>query len=352
MKDSSESVKSSSRRDLSSPLTLPKSSRKSKNRYPVTELSGEQLSQQIERMGRIESAWRELVAQYAAMIEAFDGHIYICSDTYEIEFMNKRLIERTGRYAVGEKCYKALHNRKRKCPWCINERVFRGETVRWEVRSPKDNRWYYIVNTPIQYPDGRVYKMAMIQDITAHKEAEKKLRRATRALQALSECRRALLRSTDEASLSQELCRIIVETGGYRLAWVGFTVMDEEKSVRPVGYAGFEEGYLESLKITWADTERGRGPTGTAIRSGQPSICRNILTDPRFEPWRVRARKRGYKSSIALPLLAEREILGTLNIYAQEPDAFDAEEVELLQKLADDLAYGLTVLRLRQTCDR
>lgn len=334
--------------ELPSPLEVPRNSSRSDPQSAPQEPQSEELLQEIERLRRIETAWRELAAQYAAMIEAFDGHLYICSSSYEIEFMNKRLIERTGHFAVGEKCYNVLHNRKRKCPWCVNERVFRGETVRWEILSPKDHRWYYLVNTPIHYPDGRVYKMAMIQDITARKESEEKLFRTTRALKVLTACSRALVRASDEARFIQDLCRIIVETGGYRLAWVGFAEADEKKSVRPVGYAGFEKGYLETLKITWSDTKRGRGPTGTAIRTGQPRICQNMLSDPRFVPWRAQARKRGYASSIALPLKAEGGIFGALNIYAQEPKAFDAEEVELLRQLADDLAYGLTVLRLRQ----
>ena len=91
-----------------------------------------------------------------AMNQGFDGFIYICSQDYRIEFMNKKFIERTGRDAAGEPCYRALHNREDVCPWCVNERVFKGETVRWEVQSPKDNRWYYIVNTPIVHADGSV----------------------------------------------------------------------------------------------------------------------------------------------------------------------------------------------------
>ena len=333
--------------ELSSPLEAPRHSHQQDSQFAPQEPQSKELLQEIERLRRIETTWREMAAQYVAMIEAFDGLLYICSSSYEIEFMNRYLIERTGYLAVGEKCYQVLHNRKRKCPWCVNERVFQGETVRWEILSPKDHRWYYVVNTPIHYPDGRVYKMAMIQDITARKEAEEKLFRTTRALKVLTECSRTLVRTRNEARFIQDLCHIIVETGGYRLAWVGFAEEDEKKSVRPVGYAGFEKGYLETLKITWADTKRGRGPTGTAIRTGRPCICQNMLTDPKFAPWRAQARKRGYASSIALPLKAKSGILGALNIYAQEPKAFDREEVELLQQLADDLAFGLKMLRLR-----
>ncbi len=112
----------------------------------------------------------------SAMLESFDGFIYICSPDYRIEFMNENLMRRTGRNAVGETCYSALHERESICPWCVNDRVLRGETVRWEVQSPKDGRWYYIVNTPIRHANGSVSKQAMIVDITEKVRLEKHAR--------------------------------------------------------------------------------------------------------------------------------------------------------------------------------
>ena len=131
------------------------------------------LAKKATKYQRLAESWRDLWAQFAAIIEAFDGFIYICSQDYEVEFMNQNFIERTGFYPLGQKCYKALHDLEGICPWCVNERVFKGETVRWEVRSPKDKHWYYVVNTPIKHADGTVSKMAMIQDITEIKEAAK-----------------------------------------------------------------------------------------------------------------------------------------------------------------------------------
>ena len=123
-----------------------------------------------------EAARMESMARFQAIVEAFDGLIYICSPDYRIEFMNQHLIERTGRDAVGELCYRALHDRDSVCDWCVNERVFQGETVRWEVQSPKDQSWYYVVNSPIRHVDGSMSKQAMIMDITKRKRAEEDLR--------------------------------------------------------------------------------------------------------------------------------------------------------------------------------
>jgi len=118
------------------------------------------------------AAMRENEAKYRAIVGAFDGLIYVCSPDYRIEFMNQQLIERTGRDATGELCYQALHNLDTVCSWCVNERVARGETVKWEVQSPKDGRWYYCVDSPIRHADGSVSKQAIIQDITERKVSD------------------------------------------------------------------------------------------------------------------------------------------------------------------------------------
>ncbi len=130
-----------------------------KGKRPLTDENVQQLIEEIDLLAE-SKAW------LASIIDAFDGLIYICSQNYTIEFMNQKLIERTGGYPIGEKCFKVLHDRDDICPWCVNSRVFKGEKVQWEVLSPKDNRHYSIVNVPIYKPDGDISKMAMIRDIT------------------------------------------------------------------------------------------------------------------------------------------------------------------------------------------
>ena len=178
------------------------------------------------------------------------------------------------------------------------------------------------------------HKMAELEQMAAQ------LRRVNRALKTLSACSQALVHETDELGLLREVCRVCVEIGGYRLAWVGYAEQDEQKSVRPVASAGYDDGYLDLVKITWADTERGRGPTG------KPVVGRDLQTLPHDDARRAEAIKRGYASSIiALPLMAQGLPLGALTLYAGEPGAFDSEEIESLTELADDLAYGMMALR-------
>jgi PAS domain S-box-containing protein len=584
-------------------------------------------------------------AEYEAIIEAFDGLIYICSQDFRVEFMNGRLIERTGYNGIGQPCYKVLHDRDSVCPWCVSDSILQGKTVRWEIRSPKDNHWYYVVNTPIPRADGTVSKMAMIHDITdrktveetlqrrdsilnavsfaaehflktpvwersvhdvlarlgraldvervaiyenrsdtsgrvltslryewtghgvpsllysptrqgfslrdlgfgrweerlrtggtisgntsdlpesekktltsqgvrsvlalpilldnnwwgfiafeqyahgrdwsAHeidalkafggilaaalarqrhemelrnseernrvtlraipdiifrirrdgtfidykaekiedlavppdqiigrkvedilpkavaqqcmryirqalatgerqvfeydlalrgnrgfyearvvvsgpdevltivrnitekKRAERELFHANRALRTLSECDQALTRASEEPGFLRAVCKILTEIGGYRMAWIGVAENDADKRVKPVAQAGDAEGYLEKVTISWGENEHGQGPTGRAIRARKPVISADMLNDPSYAPWRELALKSGFASSVALPMMAVGHVLGALNVYSEEPDAFDPQEVGLLSKLANEVGYGILSLRAR-----
>lgn len=184
-----------------------------------------------------------------------------------------------------------------------------------------------------------------MQDISEHKYAEESLKKLNRSLRTLSLCNQILVHATSEQELLDTMCQIIVEQGGYRMAWVGIVEHDEAKSIRAVAQKGFEEGYLDTLKLTWADTERGRGPTGRAVRNKTTQVTQNIQNDPNFTPWKGEAEKRGYNSTICLPLISNEEVFATLNIYAAEADGFPKSEVDLLQELSEDLSFGIISLR-------
>jgi PAS domain S-box-containing protein len=187
-----------------------------------------------------------------------------------------------------------------------------------------------------------------INDITERKKSENEVLRLSRVLQAIYSCNQILIDAHDEMELLNEICRIVVETGSYQMAWVGYAEHDKAKSVQPVAQAGFEDGYLKTLNISWADVERGKGPAGTAIRTGQPSFIGNINSDPRYKLWRNEAIDRGYASKQSIPLKTNETVFGSLNIYSAYPEAFNTEEKTLLTSLADNLAYGITMLRMRQ----
>ena len=182
---------------------------------------------------------------------------------------------------------------------------------------------------------------------------EAAIERLNRELRAVTSCHQTLMRAVDEPNLLAEICRIVCEEAGYRMAWVGYVERDAERSVRPVARAGHDFGYVDAARITWADVERGRGPIGAAIRTGKVVWVQDYEFDPRVAPWRDEALERGFRAGVALPLKDEAGgVFGALSIYAGERDAFTAEEVRLLERLAADLAFGILVLRQREARKR
>jgi PAS domain S-box-containing protein len=235
-------------------------------------------------------------------------------------------------------------------------RLFGGEVIDPQVYAfiAKDGTKKYgeISSTSIS-EEGKIVSIVYVaRDITQKILAEKALSKSNRAVNVLSRVNKTVVRASSEKDLMNDICRIIVEDGGYRLAWVGFTGQDEEKIAYPVAYAGYEDGYLETTLMKDTDEKWRYSPAATAIRTGEIVICQNIQSDSRFAPWRDEALDRKYASSIALPLTSNGKIFGVLNIYAEEPDAFEKDEANLVKEMADDLAFGITALRTRAERNR
>ncbi len=230
-------------------------------------------------------------------------------------------------------------------------------------------RPYSLENLRMYHKDGRILSMevngtpfyddkgefcgfrGVTRDITGRKISEEELRKSNRALELITSCDQMLVRAKDETALLEDICNAIVNIGGYRIAWIGYAEDGENKPIRTMAKGGLDEGYLDILDITWADVDHGRGPTGTAIRNIETCIIRNTAIDPRFKPWREEALQRGLASAIAIPLVMNGHAFGALTIYSAKKDTFDTREVELLNKLADDISYGIVSLRARARPD-
>jgi diguanylate cyclase (GGDEF)-like protein/PAS domain S-box-containing protein len=188
---------------------------------------------------------------------------------------------------------------------------------------------------------------ALHEEIAERRRAEAELGRIGRARQVMADCNRVLVHASSESKLLDDMCRTVVERGNYRMAWVGVAQHDEAKTVLPVAHAGFEQGYLDLFRLSWADDEPSRcGLAGAVIRNARPAVVRNIDVDPGFVTWRDETLARGYASALCLPLRdASGEAFAAISIYASEPNAFDVQEQGMLGELADDLAYGIGSLR-------
>ena len=229
-----------------------------------------------------------------------------------------------------------------------------GKPEKFEIDFKPLDRWF----TVSVYSPQKNHFIAVFENITERKDADEKLNETLKnysqlnqTLIALRDSSQVMMHATDETDYLDNLCKIIIDDCGHSMVWIGITE-EKGKKVIPVAYAGFEEEYIKTLDITYEDTERGQGPTGTAIRTGKLCICENMHIDPKFKPWREEALKRGYSSSIVLPLISDDKVFGALNIYSKETNPFSEEEKMLLKELADDISYGITSLRYRTAHDK
>lgn len=180
---------------------------------------------------------------------------------------------------------------------------------------------------------------------------EAELNRVMGALRVVSNAAKSLNQVDDVVTWMKQVCQTAVDFGGYRMACIGLAEQDEEKTLRVMASAGADEGYFKKLQLTWADEPWGRGPAGRAIRTGTPCVARNIPGDPAFDPWRGAISRRGFKSSIALPLTGDGRVFGVLGMYADVVDAFGSAEVEVLNEMAEYVTFGLKVV-LRTRAER
>jgi PAS domain S-box-containing protein len=231
----------------------------------------------------------------------------------------------------------------------INEQRHSPESAACDELSFLDGRTFERYATP-QFVDARCTgTVETWREVTDQKRNESELTRLNRAFRMLSRSNNVLVRIHDESALLAEVCGIVVETGGYRMAWVGYAMDDPEKSIVPRAHAGAELGFLAEVSLSWAeDNPAGQNTSGRAIRSGQPVVVSDPASEPGFEPWRAAKQSRGYGSVVSLPLFAEARPLGVLTLYTGESRALPADELELLCELASDLAFGIEALRTRE----
>lgn len=202
--------------------------------------------------------------------------------------------------------------------------------------------------SPILF-DGATARLAMAVDVTTRLQAERELRRLARAQRMLSACNEYLVRADSEHALLNQICRLVVEVGGYRQAWVGFAAQDGTMRNQIVASYGAATEILENFDLSWdPDHPASHGPTGRAIHSKQVVIVESVENDPTVELWRDQLIRAGMLSAIGLPLLTETRVLGAMCLYGSEPAPLGAEERQLLEELANDLAFGIQTLRTRE----
>ncbi|MGV8992123.1 MAG: PAS domain S-box protein [Thiobacillus sp.] len=184
-----------------------------------------------------------------------------------------------------------------------------------------------------------------LQDISAQIKTDERIAALNRLYRVLSGINEAIVRTRDPQKLFDEACRIAVEVGGFRMAWLGMLDPGQEE-VLLRAHAGIEDHYLDNLHISLGEDEHARGPTGTALRAGQHAVCNDIANDSCMAPWREAALARGYQASAAFPIRIGGEVRGAFNLYADRTGYFDEEELLMLDELTDDIGFALEFIEI------
>jgi len=193
----------------------------------------------------------------------------------------------------------------------------------------------------------QTYVLGIVRDITERKQHELALQRSNRALRTISAGNEALIHATEESQLLQEMCNVAVKVGGYGMAWIGYARDDADKTIEKMAQSCLGQECPILLPLTWDKTQHEFCPAGHAIISGKPKVLQDILSDPEANPWRESARQFGFASCIALPLMDGDRAFGTLVLFDDKRNVFDADEVKVLEEMSGDLAFGVLTLRVK-----
>jgi len=188
----------------------------------------------------------------------------------------------------------------------------------------------------------------VLRDLTDRKALEQSRMKIHMIGKMLAELNEVLMRDPDETALLNEACRIILEVGGYRFAWIGYAQEDEGQTIRPMAYRGFSGEIFEKGKVSWGENEMGQNPAGRAIRTGRPSTGHNLKIDF-LQADREKTVEKGFALTLALPLKRVNKPFAVLNIYSGEEYVFDETDVVLLTELADRLALGISISQRSHT---
>jgi PAS domain S-box-containing protein len=229
-----------------------------------------------------------------------------------------------------------------------------GRLVNWELELRRKDGSLFTALLNLERLDlgGREVIFTTVRDITEAKLAEARIMRLNRLYAVLSRINEAIVRIREPQPLCEETCRIAVEEGKFRLAWIGFEDFDTG-ATHPIARWGFDEGFVDEVSVRGElahpqKSGRGLGPTDTALREGRYVIHDDFETNPALFVWRDLALRHGFRSSAAFPLRIGGETIGSVNLYSGEPRFFDPDQIRLLQALAADLSFALELIQVEQ----
>ena len=238
------------------------------------------------------------------------------------------------------------------------KRHFAGEIDFYECEARmrhKDGHWVWVSDrgkVVERAADGSPLRVAGTHiDITQQKLSELRLAGLLRMREAVMSCHVEILRHRDEAKLLQRICETLVEKRAYDLVWIAFPMFNQERSVAAGARAGRHAAYVDEIQVHWSDDNLGRGPTGTALRTGEVQIVGDVSQATAYNPWRNVAEKYGFQTSVSVPIRVDGHIIAALNVYSCSEKRFDDAEIELLKEFASHLGLAIWMKRIEAERD-
>jgi PAS domain S-box-containing protein len=301
-----------------------------------------------EEKARAENALEESEERYRSVVEDSPGLICRFLPGGSITFANEAYCKYFGKKfeeVVGEDFFSSIIEEDRDRVMENISSLSQGSpllTQEQKVITPSGEiRWQRWTNRALFNSQGQITGYQSYgEDITEHKRGEIALKRRADELAGLFEASRVFLSELQLEAIQQNICQTCTDFFGLKMSWLGLLEPDSF-NVYPTAASGLEDGYLDSIRVTWDDSPTGQGPIGTAIRTKKPSITNDIANDPEYAPWREIALARGYQSAAALPLSVSENVLGVLKVYSDQPAYFTPNRIQPLQSLANLAAVAI-----------
>ena len=219
--------------------------------------------------------------------------------------------------------------------------LYDTETV---VRTRAGEIRQVLLSTALVDLHGEPHAITTFVDITEERRAAQRIRQLNRVYSVLSDINQTIVRESNPQAMLSEACRIAVEIGQFRMAWIGLRNAPGQP-MKIAAHAGATPDTVEILHSMFEGEHEGGDCafTSHAMQTGLPGICADLANDPRTASWRDLALQRGYRGMASLPLKTGGIVIGIFNLYAGEPDFFDAREIHLLDELAMDISFALEV---------
>lgn len=323
-------------------------------------LPPEEVQRLLRRIKELEERNRELERRTSVLEEALRAQLLTTAGTASGVWLldaEGRIIRSNGVFetllgkpteqVLGKHCWEVVHGTKappRECAFLRMKRTAAAQVL--EFDDPASGRRFEHHLTPTRSEDGSVSGGLLVAtEVTARTKERRRYERFRQAYRTLREINQLLATARDEHTFLTEVCRHLVEEGGYRLAWVGFPAEGRAEGLRPVAHWGIEAAELRPLAEAFSTAHPGAEPALSALRTGSPVAVRDLLGDPLYSHLHAEAERLGFASVICLPVSSEGVVIGVLTVCSPEREAFDSEETLLLGTVASDVGFCLDALR-------